>query len=129
MPFGSVNERKAEFLSREVDCPFVDKSSQNNPMPGKYEPIGKKLVNVSSSTALSQDSSFISTVPMGAKQYSKVHKGSSLGRLQTLDEVEEGDNMRHSVDATKTSLLKYATKEPARPGPGHYQLDLPDQIK
>ena len=58
----------------------------------------------------------------------KVHKGTSLGRLKTLDEVEE-ETQQKSLEKGKQSLLKHATKEPARPGPGHYQLDLPDQIK
>lgn len=93
-----MNERNAEFLSRDVGCPFVDKTSIENPAAGQYEPSAKqKLVNVSSSAALSHDSSFISTVSL-PKQKVRVHKGSSLGRLHTLDEVDE-DSQFKNVEA------------------------------
>ena len=95
-----MHERKAEFLVRDVSCPFVDKTSIDNPAAGSYEPK-KKLINVSSSSALSNvnDSSFISSQSI-TKTKVKVHKGQSLSRLQTLDEVDE-DTQFKGIDLTK----------------------------
>ena len=124
VPFGSMNQRNAEFLSRDVACPFVDKTSVDNPAAGSYEPVRKqRLANVSSSVTVSNDSSFVSS-----SRKARVLKGSSLGRLHTLDEVDEDSQFRN-LDAQRTSLLSYATRQPPQPGPGHYQLDLSDQIK
>lgn len=128
VPFGSVNERTADFLTRDVMCPFVDRSSVQNPTAGQYQSTKRSPLPNSSVLLSSQQPEASLNLSSYMHSNTRVHKGSSLGRLKTLDEVEE-DTQQRPLEGGRQSLLKYATKEPARPGPGHYQLDLPDQIR
>ena len=119
VPFGSVNERTADFLTRDVGCPFVDRTSVVNPAGGQYQSMKKGNLPNSSTMLSSQqyDSNLnLSSFIQGNK---RVLKGSSLGRLKTLDEVEE-ETQQKSIEGRRQSLLRYATKEAPKPGPGHY---------
>jgi len=39
LAFGTNHERSIDFITRELDCPFVDSSKQKNPSVGQYDPI------------------------------------------------------------------------------------------
>ena len=119
MPFGSVNERTADFLTRDVGCPFVDRTSITNPAGGQYHSMKKSALPNSSTLLSSQQHDSNLNLSSFIQGNRRVHKGSSLGRLKTLDEVEE-ENQHKSIEGGRQSLLKYATKELPKPGPGHY---------
>jgi len=42
LAFGTNHERSIDFITRNLDCPFVDSSKQTNPSVGQYEPMSKR---------------------------------------------------------------------------------------